>query len=216
MMNCPECGVKTIRDAQFCHQCGRSLQTGDSKFRSLSRSTSTDSQFPPRRSLLNDNDDERPLWEGTFSAKGMVGSWLAAALSTVALLAAGLLLPTTRQQWLGIAVVTGLAWLGLLSLLAWRKLNAHYELTDQRFIHKTGVLRRRTDRIEVIDMDDVSYDQGVVERLLGVGTIRVTSSDRTHPEIALRGIDGVQEVATMMDDARRRERLRRGLHIEAV
>ena len=65
-------------------------------------------------------------------------------------------------------------------------------------------------------MDDVSYDQGIIERLLGVGTIRVTSSDRTHPEIALRGIDGVHEVATMMDDARRRERLRRGLHIEAV
>jgi hypothetical protein len=73
-----------------------------------------------------------------------------------------------------------------------------------------------TDRIEVIDVDDVSCEQGIVERMLGVGTIRIQSSDRTHPELSLLGIENVRQVAELIDDTRRKERQRRGLHIEAV
>jgi hypothetical protein len=73
-----------------------------------------------------------------------------------------------------------------------------------------------TDRIEVIDIDDVTYEQGLVQRMLGVGTIRIASSDRTHPELVLSGIDGVQQVADTIDDIRRKERRKRGLHIESI
>jgi len=100
--------------------------------------------------------------------------------------------------------------------LAARKLGVHYELTSQRFIHKAGILSRRTDRIELIDIDDVSYVQGIVQRMLGIGSIKITSSDRSHPELSMLGIDGVERVADMIDDARRAERRRRGLHIEAI
>ena len=56
----------------------------------------------------------------------------------------------------------------------------------------------------------------MLERMLGVGSIQVVSSDKTHPEFWIRGIDDVRRVATLMDDARRKERMRRGLHIEAI
>ena len=101
-------------------------------------------------------------------------------------------------------------------LLAYRKLNVNYELTTQRFVHRSGILRRITDRIEAIDMDDVSFEQGIIERLLNVGTIRVISSDRSHPELVLCGIEDVARIAKLIDDTRHKERLRRGLHIEAV
>jgi hypothetical protein len=52
--------------------------------------------------------------------------------------------------------------------------------------------------------------------VLGVGTIRITSSDRTHPQLVLRGIESVREVSGLIDSARRKERVRRGLHIESV
>ncbi len=65
-------------------------------------------------------------------------------------------------------------------------------------------------------MDDVTFVQGIIQRMLSVGTIRVSSSDRTHPELVLLGIDNVEKVADLIDDARRKERRRRGLHIEAI
>jgi hypothetical protein len=49
-----------------------------------------------------------------------------------------------------------------------------------------------------------------------VGTIHISSSDRTHPELLLLGIDDVKRVADLIDDVRRKERRQRGLHIEAI
>ena len=68
----------------------------------------------------------------------------------------------------------------------------------------------------MIDIDDVTYYQGLVERMLNVGSIKLESSDRTHPELWLRGIDNVGEVADLFDDLRRKERRRRGVHIESI
>ena len=95
-------------------------------------------------------------------------------------------------------------------------MSVHYQLTTQRFIHKSGILKRVTDRIEVIDIDDVTYEQGIVQRMLGVGKIRITSSDRSHPELVLSGINDVATIADLIDDTRRAERRRRGVHIETI
>ena len=69
---------------------------------------------------------------------------------------------------------------------------------------------------ETIDIDDVTVQQGPVQRMLGIGTVKMTSSDRTTPEFVLVGIEDVRKVAAMIDEARRNERRKRGLHIEAV
>ena len=71
-----------------------------------------------------------------------------------------------------------------LAVLLYRKMSVHYLLTNQRFIHESGFFRRVTNRIEVLDMDDISFEQALVERMLGVGTIRILSSDRLESRSA--------------------------------
>lgn len=163
--------------------------------------------------LDGDSGEEVDLWQGGYSGKDMVGSWILAGVISVALIAGSVMLPAAMIFLLPLA---GLVWLYFGGLLAYRKLAVHYELTSQRFIHKIGILRQVTDRIEVIDIDDVTVEQGIIQRMFGVGTIRVASSDRTHPELVLRGIDDVKNVADVIDDTRRKERRSRGLHIEAI
>ena len=91
-----------------------------------------------------------------------------------------------------------------------------YRLTNQRLIHERGLLSRQTNRIDVIDIDDVSFEQGMTDRMLGVGTIKISSTDHNEPILVLQGIDGVRAVADQIDQARRHERLRRGMHIETT
>jgi hypothetical protein len=43
--------------------------------------------------------------------------------------------------------------------------------------------------------------------------VTLLSSDKSDPELVLRGITPVAEVADKIDDVRRKERRRRGLHI---
>jgi len=161
-----------------------------------------------------DDDEERTLWTGGYSPRAMVGTWiLLAALSIAGVIAAVLIEPLPIGITLIVLVVLWL--LGGL-YYAKQRLGVQYELTSQRFIHKTGILTRRSDRIEVIDIDDVSYQQGPFQRVFGVGMINITSSDRSDPELRLIGIDQVSEVAGLIDDVRRAERRRRSLHIESI
>lgn len=164
-----------------------------------------------------DDDEERELWRGSFSGKGMINYWIIAAIASIVVPIMGFVAGfDSAPEWLGLLAIVALLWLVLGGLLAYQKLNVHYVLTNQRLIHKSGILVRHSHRVEVIDFDDVSYRQGIIERFLGVGTIEITSSDRSDPNLVLPGIDQVQTVANLMDDARRDERLRRGLHIETV
>jgi hypothetical protein len=52
--------------------------------------------------------------------------------------------------------------------------------------------------------------------MMGVGDITILSSDQSHPKLVMRGIDNVVEVAAKLDAARRKERVRRGVHVEQV
>ena len=162
------------------------------------------------------DEHETVLWTGSFSSKGLIHSWLLALLLTVVMPIGGAYVQADRIEWMVICGILTIVWLGLAFLLLVYKLNVHYELTDQRLIHRSGILLRRTNRIELIDIDDVSHEQGLIERFFDVGTIEITSSDRSHPVILLPGIDHVDHVATLIDDARRRERMRRGIHIEQI
>lgn len=165
---------------------------------------------------LGGDETERDLWLGGYSSKAMVGAWAVSGLVTLVLLIAGIAWVRDRRFWIVLVVATVLLWLYQFLKLCYRRIGVRYRLTNQRFIHETGILRRVTDRIEVIDMDDIAFEQSVLERLVGVGTIRISSSDRTHPMLVLVGIDRVQEVSEIIDDARRSERRRRGLHIESI
>jgi len=118
--------------------------------------------------------------------------------------------------WIAAGAVVGVFWLWSLAYYAWARLSVDYSLTNQRLVHKTGILRQVTNRIEVIDIDDVQFVQGLMERMFGVGTIKLLSSDTSDPSLVLRGIDNVQQVASMIDNARRDERRKRGLYMETV
>lgn len=161
----------------------------------------------------DDYEPEEELWSGGFSPKAMVGTWVLTGLITIGLLIAALIVPFSPLAAVVIALVL---WVIIGLLYAYKRLAFHYQLTSQRFIHQTGILTRKTDRIEVIDIDDVSYTQGPVQRLFGVGTITLTGSDRTHPTLSMFGIANVREVAGLIDDIRRKERRERSLHIEAI
>lgn len=160
---------------------------------------------------------ERSLWQGSYSTKAMYGTWvISAVVSVLAIVGVATLAQGVNFAWPITGAVILFWWVFAIASYIYRRLSVHYELTTQRFVHQAGVLVRRTDRIEVIDIDDVSYTQGIIQRMLGVGTIRITSSDRSHPELTLQGIDRVPEIASLIDDTRREERRRRSLFVEAV
>lgn len=216
-MKCPKCAADVQAEAIYCHVCGARLD--ETPEGTPAPDAEGKEVFNRRVEVARGRTDsaEEELWHGGYSPRAMVGAWIGCGLATLAaLIAAGLLTGVFPLVW-AIAVPAVLllwAWQGI--RFAVRRLGLNYRLTNQRFFHESGIFRRTTNRIEVIDMDDITFVQGVVDRFFGVGTIKVSSSDITHPILLIEGIDNVQRVAGLIDNARRAERLRRGLHIETV
>jgi hypothetical protein len=227
-MVCPQCGAKIGAEAIFCQKCGLRISDeysqGDPGRSSTGAAKKPTSVLTPNEKfkaaaagLDSSEEQERELWRGGYSPKTMIGAWCLSAIVTIVLLIIGCFWVGMKPwPWLIILlIIIGLWGFNLIKLIL-RRLSVRYLLTNQRFIHESGVLRRITDRIEVIDIDDITFEQGVVERIAGVGTIKIVSSDRTHPELMLYGIENVGQVSGLIDDTRRSERRRRGLHIENI
>ncbi len=207
-MPCSACGKKVPLKARFCPSCGADLSEA-------ARGEQLRKKVPQRTKDAEAAGDET-LWQGGFSRLAMLGWWIAGGVLTLAVLLLAASSRTTQSARLGMLVGLGLFWLVLAGRYFYLRLSHHYILSRQRLVHHSGLLWRDTDRVEVIDVDDVSFSQGPVERLVGIGTIWITSSDQSHPELTLLGIAEVESVAIRIDNARREERQKRGLYIESV
>ena len=216
-MKCKDCGSEVLTDASFCRKCGARINEDE---REVLATDPRKNETPAERirgAVFSDDKDDDPeeVWEGGYCGKAMIGYYVLGGLGLIAILVLGFSIGTSTG-WMLLGIVAVLMWLAIAGCLMYRKLNIHYELNERRFIHRSGILRRREDRIETIDMDDVSVEQGLLERIVGVGTITILSSDASDPKLVMRGIENAKEVAQKIDRIRRKERRRRGLHIESV
>lgn len=225
-MQCPQCDRAAPDDAMFCPHCGERL-------RMAARASAAPASIPTAASVLHPTaasqrveqdpthfggaaPPEEQLWSGRYSPQAMFGALLgAAAISALVFL--GVLI-----WWRTVAGITTLIvgllllWAAFALTLLYRRANVNYRLTRYRLFHEHGILGRVTNRMETIDIDDVTVEQSLLNRMMNVGTIIVRSSDRTEPVLRLRGIEHVNDVADLIDNTRRAERQRRGLHLETT
>lgn len=218
-MQCPECGVEVVEGAVFCHRCGASLLPGNP---GPAPESDPDAEAPSPRERFEgagrrgDDDSEQELWAGTYCGKAMISAWaLSGAITVVLLVVAVVFWSSWYVGIIALALIPCL-WLYQYLVMVFRKMDVRYRLTTHRFFHESGILRRKQDLIEVIDIDDITCDQSLLERLVGVGSIHISSSDKTHPELTIYGIEDCKSVSEIMERARHDERRRRGLHIEHI
>lgn len=211
-MRCRACGFAISEQQLYCQNCGaRTAAPREDPLASPSVSC-------PPAGFLGRNPDasgELVLWKGTYSWKGMIRQFLLAAVGSVALLVSYARVNDPDLQRL-IPPILCAIWLVLGGWLLFRKLDIGYTLTNQRLLHEAGILYRRTRRIEAIDIDDLSFEQGIIERMVNVGRIRVIASDASDRSLVLEGIDRPRELYELIEKARRDERMKYGLHVEAI
>jgi uncharacterized membrane protein YdbT with pleckstrin-like domain len=108
----------------------------------------------------------------------------------------------------GVVAVLILMVLLIVPLLRWR--TTTYELTTKRLRTRFGIVTRRGRDIPLTRINDVSFEKGVLDRLLGAGRLVVESAGE-HGQIVLTDIPHVEYVqATLFrlveDEQRRLER----------
>jgi uncharacterized membrane protein YdbT with pleckstrin-like domain len=133
-------------------------------------------------------------------------------LVVAALVAAEVLIPAghwaaTGRLVVAVIAVLLLVWCLLIPLLVWR--TTVYELTTSRLRLRDGVLTRHGRDIPLSRITDVSFRKGILDRVLGTGTLVVESAGE-HGELTLDEIPRVERVFSLLfqlvEDEQQRDR----------
>jgi membrane protein YdbS with pleckstrin-like domain len=98
------------------------------------------------------------------------------------------------------AAVVGLPLLVLLSLIPFlRWMTSTYTVTNRRLITRQGILSRSGRDIPLFRINDVAYEKGLLDRLLGCGTLII--SDATEKAgVVLSDIPHVEQVQLQISE----------------
>jgi len=140
-----------------------------------------------------------------LSVRTHVKALLVPLIACVALLAVGVLLGMLLDDRAGGVprlVVWGVVGLGLLwyvvrPVLDW--LAATYTVTNRRLITRNGILTRRGHDIPLSRISDVASERGVIDRMLGCGTL-IVSDASTHGQVHLHDIPKVEDVQRQINE----------------
>ncbi|OWA36656.1 hypothetical protein B9G55_00815 [Saccharibacillus sp. O16] len=84
--------------------------------------------------------------------------------------------------------------------------NVHYKITSQRLIVTTGLVGKKSDEVELVRVKDVALEKTAMDRMMGVGTITIYSTDPTTPEIRLEDVPDAEKVKDLLRGAVRAEK----------
>ncbi len=108
-----------------------------------------------------DNTPEKDVWSGGPSQYTNLGVYIACILI--------LPIPYAIYKWLRVRCT-------------------QYVVTTERLHLTEGILSRTTEELELYRVKDTAFSQSVFERIFGLGTIKLTTSDASHPEVTLQSI----------------------------
>ena len=100
-------------------------------------------------------------------------------------------------------------------LVRWlRNMSSAYVITDQRLIVRSGLLIKSIDEIELYRIKDVRVVFSLINQITDIGTITITSTDRTtgDTEFVLRDVPAARDrregLRKLVDRARQRRGVR--------
>ena len=91
-----------------------------------------------------------------------------------------------------------------------------YALSEDRLFLSVGFLNVKDDEILLYRIRDISSSRSLWQRLFGVGTVSVVSSDKTMPTLVLKNIKRPLVVKELIHDQVEEMKIRRRMRVGEV
>jgi uncharacterized membrane protein YdbT with pleckstrin-like domain len=145
-----------------------------------------------------------PHWKVLVRPVSVAVLIVAATLVVAVMVPWGAAAPLGPLVLAGVAVVLLMWWLTV-PLLRWR--TTTYELTTRRLRMRSGIIARFGKDIPLSRITDVSFQTGILDRILGSGTL-VVESPGEHGQVRLTEIPHVEHLQSTLFQLVEEERVR--------
>lgn len=204
---CPFC-AETIRyEAVKCRYCGEFLygdrREAEAKFGLVDPDAEWEEAEEDEDEAVDEKPEDDVLWYGRPSILALAGKivktavlvglcWAIFRFPVTALFAyADKVLSATPVSAERLAQIEGWIDLGALALIALAVLvllcrivalkSIYYEVTPDRIEWSRGIFDRQVDNIDMFRVIDLKLRRSLIESILGIGTVRLTTKDDSDP-----------------------------------
>jgi uncharacterized membrane protein YdbT with pleckstrin-like domain len=141
---------------------------------------------------------ERELYEGRPSWRALMSFYaIGIGVAAVVLVVVGLL----ADSW-GTAIAIAAVIAGLTLVVGYlRRIGTKYLITTQRLRISRGLVRKNVQETRLERVQNVNYQQGVLDRVLGVGSVDFDTAGSDDSEFRFEWVNHPEEVVRAVDRA---------------
>lgn len=141
--------------------------------------------------------DEHELFSGHPSWRATLSFYLKGLLVTAVVVVLAALIGDA-----GTAVVAGVVVFAVVLLIGFLiRVGTTYTITNHRLHIKRGIIARRTQEARLERVQNVNTDQGVLDRILQIGTVDFDTAGTTDSDFSFRGVSQPEKVVSAVDRA---------------
>ena len=142
--------------------------------------------------------DERALYEGRPSWRALMTFYLGG----IGLAAAVVVVLGILADNMGTAITIAVVIVALTLVIGFlRRVGTKYLLTNQRLRISRGIIRKNVQETRLDRVQNVNYNQGVLDRVFGVGTVDFDTAGTDDSEFRFEWINDPETVVRAVDDA---------------
>jgi uncharacterized membrane protein YdbT with pleckstrin-like domain len=146
---------------------------------------------------LNLRADEHPLYEGRPSWRALMSFYVTGLIGAAALgLIVGLIGSTATGVLVGVVAAVLVIVIGYV-----RRIFTKYLVTTRRLRITRGIISRKVQETRLDRVQNVNYEQGVIDRLFKVGTVDFDTAGTDDSEFKFEWVNSPEAVVRAVDDA---------------
>jgi hypothetical protein len=136
------------------------------------------------------DDREEVYYEGSPLIRGAVAKGVLWELLGIVLIAIPIVLHFVSRRQINLLVFVIPIVLGFIVLCipALRALTFRYRITNYRIDYERGLIGKDIDTLELWHVEDITFHQSILDRLLGIGSIGIISHDMTTPKLVMHSL----------------------------